>query len=147
MENLKHIFTVPESVRKTAEFINESKLLQAHKHLTDLEMARDDLMFELHKQPQKSPTDNNTLTKYFKDVEKLSEDLGKQLWIIMGRVLITVRREPTLIVTALRIIEREEKRDEIVMKRKEQTGFLPVGRPKRWKQKTFEILERTITYK
>jgi hypothetical protein len=26
--------------------------------LTDLESARDDLMFELHKQPQQSPTDN-----------------------------------------------------------------------------------------
>ncbi|CAG2240774.1 EXOC3 [Mytilus edulis] len=33
MENLKHIFTVPESVRKTQELINEGKLLQAHKHL------------------------------------------------------------------------------------------------------------------
>lgn len=147
MENLKHIFTVPESVRKTEELISESKLLQAHKHLTDIEMARDDLMFELYKQPQKSPTDNNTLTKYFSEVVKLSEDLGKQLWIILGQLLITIRREPTLVVTALRIVEREETRDEIVMKRKEQTGFLPVGRPKKWKQKTFEVLERTITYK
>lgn len=39
--------------------------LKSHLHdmfdvsLTDLETARDDLMFELHKQPQKSPTDNN----------------------------------------------------------------------------------------
>ena len=27
--------------------------------LTDLEQSRDDLMFELYKQPQQSPTDNN----------------------------------------------------------------------------------------
>ncbi|KAL5013228.1 hypothetical protein ScPMuIL_007498 [Solemya velum] len=57
MENLKHIFTVPESVRKTEELINDSKLLQAHKHLTELEQARDDLLFELYKQPNQSPTD------------------------------------------------------------------------------------------
>lgn len=31
VENLKHIFTVPEGVRKTEELINEGKLLQAHK--------------------------------------------------------------------------------------------------------------------
>jgi len=31
MENLKHIFTVPESVRKTEELISEGKLLNAHK--------------------------------------------------------------------------------------------------------------------
>lgn len=31
MENLKHIFTAPEIVRKTEELISEGKLLQAHK--------------------------------------------------------------------------------------------------------------------
>ena len=46
---------------------------------------------------------------YFADVEKLSEDLGRQLWMILQRTLSTVRREPTITVTALRIIEREEK--------------------------------------
>ena len=30
MENLKHIFTVPESVDKTKQWINEGKLLHAH---------------------------------------------------------------------------------------------------------------------
>ncbi len=33
--------------------------------LTELQMARDDLLFELHKQTQQSPTDKNvSLTKY-----------------------------------------------------------------------------------
>jgi hypothetical protein len=30
MENLKHIFTVPESVEKTKQWINDGKLLHAH---------------------------------------------------------------------------------------------------------------------
>ncbi|XP_052762929.1 exocyst complex component 3-like [Mya arenaria] len=145
MENLKHIFTVPESVKKTEELINDGKLLYAHKHLTELETARDDLLFELHKQPNRSPTDDNTLQKYFADVAKLSVTLGKQLWIILQRVLMSVRREPTLIVTALRIIEREEKLDQISFKRKEQTGFMPPDRPKRWKDKCFSVMEEWIS--
>ena len=50
-----------------------------------------------------------TVMHYFAEVEKLSEHLGKQLWLILQRTLSTVRREPTITVTALRIIEREEK--------------------------------------
>lgn len=147
MENLKHIFTVPEIVIKTKDLINEGKLLQAHKYLTDLETARDDLMFELHKQPQQSPTDNQTIKKYFAEVESLSESLGKQLWIIIQRVLMSVRREPTLIVTALRIIEREERVDAVIIKRQEETGFLPPSRPKKWRDKCFKILQDSICHR
>ena len=40
---------------------------------------------------------------------------GKQLWIILQRNLNTVRKEPTQIVTALRIIEREERADQFAI--------------------------------
>ncbi|XP_041361118.1 exocyst complex component 3-like [Gigantopelta aegis] len=143
-ENLRHIFTVPESVERTRNLIAEGKLLQAHKHLTDLELSRDDLLLELHKQPNQSPTDRNTLNNYFAEVEKLSEELGKQLWIILHRTLISVRREPKLIVTALRIIEREERMDSAYKERQKQTGFLPPGRPKCWRKKTFQVLKDCI---
>ena len=42
-------------------------------------------------------------------MERLSEELGKQLWFILSRTLDSIRLEPTVIVTALRIIEREER--------------------------------------
>lgn len=32
-ENLKHIFTIPESVEKTKQWINEGKLLHTHQVL------------------------------------------------------------------------------------------------------------------
>ena len=40
---------------------------------------------------------------------------GKQVWIILQRTLNTVRKEPTQIVTALRIVEREERADQFAL--------------------------------
>ncbi|XP_031339008.1 exocyst complex component 3 [Photinus pyralis] len=143
-ENLKHIFTVPESVKKTEQWINDAKLLHAHQCLRDLENSRDDLLFELHKLPNQSAHDIAMLKAYFADVEKLSDLLGKQLRLVMARTLNTVRKEPTIIVTALRIIEREEKADDEATKHFKQSGFIPPGRPKRWKAMAFEVLEKAV---
>lgn len=61
MENLKHIFKVPESVEKTRQWISEGKLLHAHQSLTDLENSRDDLLYELHRLPSHSIQDQQML--------------------------------------------------------------------------------------
>jgi hypothetical protein len=83
--------------------------------LTDLENARDDLLYELHKLPNQAPADKIMLKAYFEDVEVLSQLLEKQLRLVLSRTLNTVRKEPTVIVTALRIIEREEKADSFAL--------------------------------
>ncbi|XP_050707871.1 exocyst complex component 3-like [Eriocheir sinensis] len=144
MENLKHIFTVPESVEKTEKWIADGRLLYAHQCLMDLENSRDDLLFELHKLPHQNPNDTRMLKEYFADVHKLSEDLGKQVWIILKRTLNTVRKEPPQIVTALRIVEREERADQFALQRQKGSGFLPPGRPKKWREKTLEVLEEAV---
>lgn len=149
MDSLKHIFTVPESVAKTKQWICEGKLLHAHQvnynhndnlthqvitHqtsnifcvlasfslvlfqcLTDLENSRDDLLYELHRLPNQSSHDKIMLKAYFEDVEVVSHQMEKQIRLILMRTLNTVRKEPTVIVTALRIIEREEKRDQMAL--------------------------------
>ncbi|KAJ8984485.1 hypothetical protein NQ317_006145 [Molorchus minor] len=146
-ENLRHIFTVPESVEKTKQLINEGKLLHTHQCLRDLENSRDDLLYELHKLPNQSPHDKSMLKAYFSDVEILSNLLEKQLTFVLSRTLNTVRKDPTVIVTALRIIEREEKSDEDALQQQKQTGFLPPGRPKKWKEMMFRILEKSVSSK
>lgn len=143
-ENLKHIFTVPESVEKTKQWINDGKLLHTHQCLRDLENSRDELLYELHKLPNQSVHDKSMLKAYFADVEVLSTLLEKQLRFILSRTLNTVRKEPTVIVTALRIIEREEESDAEALKQQKSNGFLPPGRPKKWKSMLFEILEKTV---
>lgn len=143
-ENLKHIFTVPESVEKTKQWINEGKLLYAHQSLMDLESSRDELLYELHKLPNQSVADTIMLKAYFEDVEMLSTLMEKQIRLVLSRTLNTVRKEPTVIVTPLRIIEREEKADQFAIQRHKQSGFMAPGRPKKWKDMAMEVLEKSV---
>lgn len=145
MDNLKNLFTVPESVEKTKQWINEGKLLHAHQSLMDLENSRDDLLYELHKLPNQKQADKILLKAYFEEVGKVSEELEKQLRLVLGRTLNTVRKEPTVIVTALRIIEREEKADEFAQARFSRSNFMPPGRPKQWKKMAMEVLEKSVS--
>lgn len=111
MENLKHIFSVQQSVTKALQWIEDDKLLNAHQCLTDLENSRDDILYELYKLPKQYALDKMTLKSNFAKVESVSEKLGQKIRLILDRCLATVRKEPTIIVTAMRIIKREETAD------------------------------------
>lgn len=143
-ENYTHIFDVPSNVQTTRQYINSGKLLLAYKHLEELENSRYALLHELHKNPKSNPNDKITLKQYFSEVDKLSDELGRQIWLIFRRTLTCVRRDPQTIVSALRIIEREERADEIITKRYKSTGFMPPGRPKQWRKRVFDILEEAV---
>lgn len=143
-ENFKHIFDVPQNVATTRQFINEGKLLLAHQSLFELEKSRYALLYELHKNSSSNPNDKITLKQYFSDVDKLSDELGRQIWLIVRRTLNVVRRDPQIIVSALRIIEREERADELTLKKYETTGFMPPGRPKQWRKRVLDILEEAV---
>lgn len=144
MENLKHIFTVQSSVEKAMGWIEEDKLLLAHQCLSDLENSRDDLLFELHKLTKQNTHDKITLKCYFDKVETVSTALQEKLRFIFKRTLNTVRKEPTVIVTALRIVEREEKADQFALQQQKLTGFLPPGRPKEWRSMLFRTLNSNV---
>lgn len=102
-------------------------------------------MYEQYRMDSKNTHDMNLIHIYFGEIQKLSEELAKQLWMVIERSLLTVRRDPTLLVSVVRIIEREEKIDKRMLDRKKQTGFIPPGRPKKWKENMFDILERTVS--
>lgn len=103
MEHLKHIFNVPGSITRTQDLIQDGNLLLAHKALSDLECSRDELLYELHKQANNQASDRAMLKQYFADVERLSDELAKQLWLILKRTLNTVRKEPQVCYSFLKI--------------------------------------------
>lgn len=184
MENIKHIFSVQTSVAKIVQLIEDDKLLQAHQVLTDLENSRDDISFELHKLPKQYALDKVTLKKNFDKVEAVSAQLGQKIRLILDRCLATVRKEPTIIVTAMRIVKREETADTYALQvfqdlcgciffrpnriiagvrmfardvvfdtfsfcrqfcqQKQQTGFIPTGRPKNWRKMAMDALDGTV---
>ena len=143
--NLKHIFNVPDIVKKTKNWIIEGKLLFAKQSLAELENSRDDLLFELHKLPHTSQADRIMLEMYFEEIGQLSDMIKKQVCLILSRTLNTVRKDPTIIVTALRIIEAEEKADAFHEMRRKQTNFCSAGRPKKWKAMALSVLEEAVS--
>lgn len=144
--------------------------------LSELETSRDELLFELFRMGNR--TEQTMLLDYFSDVEKLSDSLKRQLTLNLKRTINIARKEPAVLVTTLRIIEREEKADAhsaqvqsnaiifskmitckgiartcsnytvrrfLCNQRTEMSGFKPPGRPKKWKQHVFDILESSVT--
>ncbi|XP_073846464.1 exocyst complex component 3-like [Musca autumnalis] len=144
VENIKHIFNVETSVQKTMALIEEDKLLNAHQCLADLENARDDLLYELHKQPKQHASDKITLKRHFEKIDTVAQALEKKLRLILSRTLNTVRKEPKFIVTALRIIEREEKNDQFALQQEKVTSFRPPGRPRQWRAMAMNVLKEAV---
>ena len=95
-------------------------------------------------QKKYSSVDKNLVTEYFAPVSELSLKMEKQLKFILRRTLNTVRKDPKVIVTALRVIEREEKVDAECQSRFKSTGFSHPDRPKNWKSKTMEVLKLNV---
>ena len=62
-----------------------------------------------------------------------------QLFLVLQRCINTVRKEPTALVTVLRIIEREERLDAHWKDKNDKTGFMPQGRLKRWREKALKV--------
>ncbi|KAL3116152.1 hypothetical protein niasHT_002276 [Heterodera trifolii] len=149
MDNIKHICNLAETIEKTHDFILDGKLLLAHKNVMELENARDDLMFEVHKlNSERREYDKNLLKTYFSDVDKLVEDLGKQIWYICSRALEAVQGNDSALqqlVSALRIIEREERIDIYYLDQQPMSNnFMPPGRPRKWRQRLFEVLLKNV---
>ncbi|KFW86291.1 Exocyst complex component 3-like [Manacus vitellinus] len=137
---LPQIFSVQEVFSHTLQLLHGQRLLEAHAELMMGEHLRDDILSQLHLRGLSSA--QTTVLSYFSGLQQLNETLAKQLWDIVGSSLRLGREGPVLFVTAVRIIEREEKIDDTLLL---EATFLPPGRPKGWRQKFYHVLQDTIT--
>lgn len=137
--------TIGKFVERAQKVIDQGSLLAAHKYLIELQHTRDGLLKKLLRKLGGDSEQLERVQSQFSEVEELSDRLGKRLWLDLGRTLTTVRREPHQIVTALRIIEREEQADAEALQGAEKGGYMPPGRPKRWRQKAMQVLEDAVT--
>ncbi|KAM6195390.1 exocyst complex component 3-like protein [Sarcoramphus papa] len=137
---LPQLFSVHEVFSHTLQLLRGQHLLEAHAELMMMEHLRDDILSQLHLRGLSSA--QATVLSYFGGLQELNENLAKQLWDIVGSSLRLVREDPVLFVTAVRIIEREEKIDDTLLL---EATFLPPGRPKGWRQKFYHVLQETIT--
>lgn len=146
-EHLKQIFNVPETVERTRTLIMNGQYLQAHKNIMDLEATRDEILFEVHQQQIEQGiefAESEPLDFYFSQVGIMSDLLGKQLWTVIAQTLSAARSNPTELVTALRIVEREERSDERSTLQQKKSGFLPNTRPKLWKQRCLAVIRKAV---
>ncbi|VDP28353.1 unnamed protein product [Heligmosomoides polygyrus] len=151
MENLKHIFNISRTINETKAALDQGKLLVAHKNIMDLELARDELLFEVHKSDSPNKDyEKNLLVTFFIKVDELVTDLSSNMWFVIGRALEMVKGSesgsgPQELVSCIRIVEREERIDNYYIEKKNRgNAFMPPGRPRQWRKKTFEVLEKTV---
>ncbi|XP_067853761.1 exocyst complex component 3-like protein [Heptranchias perlo] len=145
VHNLQQVFSVPEVVTETRQLVEDRRLLEAHTKLMEMECWRDDILYQLYRAGRQNTEGEQIVLSYFSDVIQLNEDLAKELWDVVSSGLTLVKQDPTLFVSAIRIIEREEKIDQIILDGQSQHKFLPPERPKNLRQTFFKVIEQSAT--
>lgn len=142
MENMSYLVRAPELFNSAYQLIENDNFLDGHKIVQDMEGIRDVLMTEVHR--DKTTGDTETLVEYFKDAEELNGIFVKKIKMLGYRLMSAVISEPSMVIDCVRVIDREERADVIWEKRAEKNGFMPPGRPKRWKKILFDATAKTI---
>ncbi|XP_043935477.1 exocyst complex component 3-like protein [Protopterus annectens] len=145
MHHLPQVILVPQVVEETQQLIESRQLLEAHSKLMQLECWRDNTLYQMHHSGGLDPESKEVIMCHFSRVEQLSDALAKEIWDIVGHALNFVKQDPAVFVTAVRIIEREEKTDHLIQDDQNQHQLLLPGRPKNWRQKFFKVIEEIIS--
>lgn len=118
--------------------------MKAHLGLMDLESLRDSILSQLHNRNLLSSLNLTSIESYFGGLLELNDALAQHLWHTVAHATKLVSEDPSLFVSAVRIIEREESIDADVLLRFQPHGFLPPGRPKCWRRKFFQVIQDAI---
>ncbi|XP_069755532.1 exocyst complex component 3-like protein [Narcine bancroftii] len=143
VHNLHQVFSVPEVVAEARRLIEDRRVLEAHTKLMEMECWRDNILYQLHHAGKPDAEGEQVVLSYFSCVGELNEYIAKEVWDIVSCALTLVKQDPTLFVSAVRVIEREEKIDQVTADCQSQHRFLPPGRPKNLRQMFFKVIEQS----
>ncbi|KAM9815438.1 exocyst complex component 3-like protein isoform X3 [Syngnathus typhle] len=139
-------------VFETERLVESRRLLEAHAYLMNLEQWQDDILWQLNgaagmQGSELSTDDQELVSKYFSGVRKLGESLGKELWGVVRNTFAVVHQNPTSFVSTVRIIEREEAIDRVLLEERAKGNARPLspGRPRCWRARFFQVLEEVVT--
>uniref|UniRef100_A0A3Q3LZJ7 Exocyst complex component 3-like 1 n=1 Tax=Mastacembelus armatus TaxID=205130 RepID=A0A3Q3LZJ7_9TELE len=154
VSNLPRLYSVRSMVLETERLVESRRLLEAHARLMDLERWQDDILWQLHGAAGTSGSalsteDQELVAKYFSGVGQLVDALGKELWAVVSSALAVARQNPTPFVSAVRIVEREEALDQVLLEERGGPGGnnrpLPPRRPRCWRSCFFQVLEEAVS--
>ncbi|XP_074864984.1 exocyst complex component 3-like protein isoform X2 [Carettochelys insculpta] len=137
---LPQLSSVHDLLAQSLRLLRGRRLLEAHAGLMALEGLRDDTYARLHC----SGPAWGAVEAFFGGLGELSEALAQQLWGIVGSSVRLAREDPALLVSAVRVIEREEGLDSALLLGPQAPQVLPPGRPKAWRQQFYQVLQDTL---
>eukprot|EP00123_Amoebidium_parasiticum_P015367 comp22930_c1_seq1/m.36320 comp22930_c1_seq1/g.36320 ORF comp22930_c1_seq1/g.36320 comp22930_c1_seq1/m.36320 type:complete len:783 (-) comp22930_c1_seq1:684-3032(-) len=116
----------------------DCNLLHIHSRKSELEVCRDELLYYV----KDDEIQQTALQAYFSDVDKLDAKLEKRLWQILSQVATVLQTRPSLLVSVLHIVEREE-----VMDEEAAQGLWKLDlsrRPKQYRKKALATMVRAV---
>ncbi|XP_053304401.1 exocyst complex component 3-like protein isoform X2 [Spea bombifrons] len=167
-QSLPCLSTVADMAYQTHLLIERRCLLEAHAKLRDFEILRDDVLYRLHRAATlphgvQGPLSSDPhgvgaegavsaaqlgveawVQELFAGVQDLSGELGRVVFSLAGSPISVALSDPTLLVSAVRVVEREEYLDAEESRGPLQKLWKPPGRPKHWRDGFFRALERGV---
>lgn len=109
-ENVRNLLNVNDLARQATKYMEDNKMLLAHKCLLDMERCRNDILEELGMPNDKSGNigDIKLVEDFFKKLKELTKAIHNHIFVTIKRMLEVSKSFPEQLVSALRIIEREE---------------------------------------
>lgn len=144
LEVSTQLMNVAESLDKVRALISEDKLLDAHLKISDLDRSREDLIVSICSLGPSNQVEIGYVFAYFSGIGEVYQGLGKKVFLIISRAINVVKKQPEVLVSALRIVEREEMADKISQQRTSEELVTKAGRPFAWKQRCLEVLENSV---
>uniref|UniRef100_A0A671MIK6 Exocyst complex component 3-like protein n=1 Tax=Sinocyclocheilus anshuiensis TaxID=1608454 RepID=A0A671MIK6_9TELE len=154
VSNLPRLYKVRSMVLETERLVESRRLLEAHTRLMELERWQDEVLLQLQGPRGSSgmgliSEDEELVRNYFSGVGCLVDALAKELWAVVGSGVSLACQNPTLFVSAVRIVEREEALDQMFLEERRSTlgqnTPMPPGRPRCWRDLFFKVMEEAVS--